>query len=126
MIFLTDSTDHISGKTGATLTVTASKNGGAFSSISPVVTERGAGWYSLALTTSHTDTLGDFAIHITATGADPVDTLSQIVGGELDTDISSVSIDVWAADITTMNTDGQVGDFLKNKTLTVNKYVGLQ
>lgn len=78
MVFMTDSADHVTGKTGLTLTITASKAGAAFASISPTVTERGNGWYSLALTTSHTDTLGDFALHITASGADPTDCLAQV------------------------------------------------
>lgn len=78
MVFVTDEADPLSGKTGLTLTITASKNGGAFGSISPTVTERGSGWYSLALTTSHTDTLGDFALHITATGATPADVLCVV------------------------------------------------
>lgn len=79
MVFMTDSSDHIAGKTSLTLTVTASKDGAAFASISPTVTERGNGWYNLALTTSHTDTLGDLAIHITATGADPTDLVMRVV-----------------------------------------------
>lgn len=78
-VFLTDSSDHITGKTGATLTVTASKAGAAFASISPTVTELSSGWYSVALTTSHTDTFGDLAIHATASGADPIDLLCQVV-----------------------------------------------
>ncbi len=73
MVFLVDSTDGKTGKTGLTLTITASKDGAAFASITPTVTERGSGWYNLALTTSHTDTLGDLACHITGTGADPCD-----------------------------------------------------
>lgn len=79
MVFMTDSSDHISGKTGLTLTITASKDGAAFSSISPTVTERGSGWYNIALTTSHTDTVGDLALHVTASGADPSDLVMQIV-----------------------------------------------
>lgn len=79
MVFMTDSSDHITGKTSLTLTITASKNGAAFGSISPSVTERGSGWYSLALTSSHTDTLGDLALHVTGSGADPTDTLLQVV-----------------------------------------------
>ena len=79
MVFMADSSDHITGKTGLTLTITASKDGAAFASISPTVTERGSGWYSLALTTSHTDTLGDFAVHITGTGADATDISRQVV-----------------------------------------------
>ncbi len=78
MVFMTDSADHVAGKAGLTLTITASKDGAAFASISPTVTERGNGWYSLALTTSHTDTLGDLAIHVTATGADPTDLLCRV------------------------------------------------
>ncbi len=76
---MVDSGDHITGKTGLTLTITASKNGAAFASISPTVTELATGWYSLALTTSHTDTLGDFALHITGTAADPTDIVDQVV-----------------------------------------------
>ena len=78
-VFMTDSTDHVTGKTGLTLTITASKDGGSFSSITPTVTDLGSGWYKLALTTSHTDTLGDFALHITGTGADPTDLVDQVL-----------------------------------------------
>jgi hypothetical protein len=78
MVFLTDSTDHVTGKTGATLTITLSKDGAAFASISPTVTERGDGWYSLALTSGNTDTLGDLVLHITASGADPIDLREQV------------------------------------------------
>ena len=77
MVFLTDSTDHVTGKTGATLTISLSKNGAAFASISPTVTERGNGWYNVALTTSHTDTLGDFVLRATAASADPIDLREQ-------------------------------------------------
>lgn len=77
-IFMTDSSDHVTGKTGLTLTITASKAAASFASISPTVTELANGWYKLALTTSHTDTVGDFALHITGTGADPSDILCQV------------------------------------------------
>lgn len=76
---MVDSGDHITGKTGLTLTITASKDGAAFASISPTVTELATGWYSLALTTTHTNTLGDFALHITGTAADPTDIVDQVV-----------------------------------------------
>lgn len=73
MVFMTDSSDHVIGKTGLTVTITASKDGAAFASITPTVTERGSGWYNLALTASHTDTIGDLALHLTSIGADPSD-----------------------------------------------------
>lgn len=78
-VFMTDSTDHISGKTGATLTITASKDGAAFASITPTVTELANGWYSLALTTTHTNTLGALLLHVTASGADPTDLSAQVM-----------------------------------------------
>src|SRR3990167_8458329 len=79
MLLMVDSTDHVTGKTGLTLTITASKNGAAFGSITPTVTERGSGWYSLALTSAHLDTLGDLALHITGAAADPADVLAEVV-----------------------------------------------
>lgn len=70
MVFMVDSADHVTPKTGLTLAVSISKNGAAFESISPTVTERGNGWYNIALSASDTDTLGELAGHVTATGAD--------------------------------------------------------
>lgn len=78
MIWMCDSTDHVSGKAGLTLTITASKNGAAFASITPTVNDRGNGWYELQLDTTMTNTLGDLALHITATGADPTDLVDQV------------------------------------------------
>jgi hypothetical protein len=78
-VFMTSSADHISGATGLTLTILSSQNGGAFASITPTVTEIGNGWYVLALTTTHTNTLGDLVFHITGgAGADPTDLLTQV------------------------------------------------
>lgn len=84
MVLMVDSADHITGKTGLTLTITASKDGAAFGSISPAVTERGNGWYSLALTASHTDTLGDLALHITGAAADPADMVLLVEARSVD------------------------------------------
>ncbi len=78
VVLMVDSSDHVTGKTGLTLTITASKDGGAFASITPTVTELSYGMYKLALTSSHTDTVGDLAIHVTGTGADPTDVVVQV------------------------------------------------
>lgn len=78
MVLMVDSADHVTGKTGLTLTLTLSKDGAAFASISPTVTERGNGWYSVALTSSHTDTVGDLVLHATASGADPTDVREEV------------------------------------------------
>jgi hypothetical protein len=92
MVLMTDAADHITGKAGLTLTVTASKAGGAFASITPTVTERGSGWYALALTSAHSDTAGDLALHITATGADPADLLLQVSAPVLTTALGNGAI----------------------------------
>lgn len=75
MIWMADSADGKTGKTGLTpsMVVTISKDGAAFTTISPSVVERGSGWYNVPLSPTNTDTLGDLAFHITATGADPCD-----------------------------------------------------
>ena len=86
MVFMSDSTDHITGKTGLTLTVTLSKDGAAFASITPTVTERGTGWYNVALGTGDIDTTGDLIVRATATGADPGErTLNVVANVEADT-----------------------------------------
>lgn len=89
LVFLTDSADGRTGKTGLTLTVTLSKAGGAFAAMTVTVTERGSGWYALAITAAHTDTLGDFALHVTATGADPADVLFVVVKAAHDFTVSA-------------------------------------
>jgi hypothetical protein len=103
MVFMTDSSDHVAGKTGATLTISLSKNGGAFASITPTVTERGDGWYSLALTATHTNTIGDFVLHITASGADPTDLREEVSAAVPDVNISKMNT-------TTLYGSGTSGD----------------
>ena len=73
MVLMVNASDHITGLAGLSLTITASKDGAAFASITPTVTDRGAGWYLIALTAAHTDTAGDLALHITGVSADPSD-----------------------------------------------------
>lgn len=86
MVFMADSTDHVTGKTGLTLTVTLSKDGGSFASISPTVTEVGNGWYSIALSATDTNTIGDLVVRATATGADPAERVLNVVANvEADT-----------------------------------------
>jgi hypothetical protein len=89
MVLMVGAADHVTGLAGLTLTVTASKDGAAFASISPTVTDRGNGWYALALTASHTDTLGDLALHVTGVAADPADMVLLVEGGATNADVSS-------------------------------------
>ena len=73
LFLMVDDTDHVTGKTGLSPTVTLSKNGGAFDAAEGAVAEVGDGWYSLAGDADDRDTLGELAIHAEGTAADPFD-----------------------------------------------------
>lgn len=118
MVFMTDSADHVAGKTGLTLTITASKDGGAFASITPTVTERATGWYSLALTTAHTDTLGDFVLHITGTGADPTDLRCQVVAALPGENVTVGGFTAGAITAAAIATDAIDGDAIAASAVT--------
>lgn len=77
---MVDSTDHVTGKTGLTPTVTLSKNGAAFGAALGAVSEIGSGWYSLAGNATDRNTLGELLVHAAAAGADPLDVQYSIVG----------------------------------------------
>lgn len=79
MFLMVDSTDHVTGKTGLSPTVTISKNGGSFSGPSGAVSEIGLGLYKIAGNTTDSNTVGELWIHATGTGADPTDTCYTIV-----------------------------------------------
>ena len=80
---MVQSSDHITGLTGATPAVTISKAGGSFASAGGTVTEVSSGWYKIALTTTDTNTLGDLAYHITAASGDPTDFADQVAANIL-------------------------------------------
>jgi len=77
LVFLmVQSSDHITGLTGASPTVTISKNGAAFASPSGAVTEISSGWYKVAGNATDTNTAGPLALHATATSGDPTDIMA--------------------------------------------------
>ena len=58
------------GRAGLTLTIGLKKsNQITFSTITPTVTDTGNGWYDLALTSAHVNTIGKAAVSITAPNA---------------------------------------------------------
>jgi hypothetical protein len=79
MFMMIDSADHFSKKTGLTVTVNISKDGGSFAAAGGTVSEVANGWYKVALNTTDTNTLGDLAFHCTATGADDTDFRLEVV-----------------------------------------------
>ena len=80
MVLLVNALDHVTGLDGVagTMTVTLSKNGGAWAMITPAITPINGGWYALALTSAHTDTIGDLIIHAIGPGTDPTDRLCVV------------------------------------------------
>ncbi len=81
---LISSSDHITGATGVTPTVTLSKNGASFASPSGAVSEVGSGWYKVAGNATDSGTLGPLALHATGSGCDPCDALFQVVAYDPD------------------------------------------
>lgn len=73
--------DRDTGATGqaGSMTIQASKNGGAFATITPTITERGRGHYAIALTSGHTDTVGDLVLDISCTLGAPVSVFLDVV-----------------------------------------------
>lgn len=80
LFYMVQSSDHVSGLTGATPAVGLSKAGAILTTAGGTVAEvtGGGGWYKVALTTGDTGTLGDLAYHITAASGDPTDFVDQV------------------------------------------------
>lgn len=76
--------DHITGLTGLTPTVTICKSNGTFQSPAGSVQEIGNGWYKVLPNSSDSDTLGRLLLHATAAGADPCDAEFLVVPFDLD------------------------------------------
>lgn len=79
LLYMVLSSDHVTPATGKTLTVTLSKNGGAFASASGAVSEIANGWYSLAGNATDRNTLGTLAIKATASSCDDVAKVIEII-----------------------------------------------
>jgi hypothetical protein len=71
--------DHITPALGALPVVQISKNGQSFVIPEGSINEIGNGWYSIALTTNDTNTIGMLSYHIQAPGTDPTDINDEIV-----------------------------------------------
>lgn len=91
VFFMKDSTDHVSGKTGLSPTVTLSKNGGAFASPSGAVSEIANGFYKVAPNATDSNTLGILALTATATGADRAAMAFEIVANLESDSISAIA-----------------------------------
>jgi len=79
VFLLVDSDDDKTALTGASPTVTISKNGGAFAAATNAVSEISGGFYKVTLTATETNTTGPLAVVATATGADVWRDIHQVV-----------------------------------------------
>lgn len=85
LFLMVQSSDHVTPLTGATPTVTLSKNGGAFASPAGAVTEIANGWYKVAGNATDSNTLGPLTLHATAASGDPSDNQFEVVAQDLTT-----------------------------------------
>lgn len=81
LFLLVDETDHVTPVTGASPTLTISKNGGAFGACSGSAVEVGGGIYKLANATDF-DTLGPCVLKASALGCDPSVTVFRVSKGD--------------------------------------------
>ena len=85
---LVQSSDHITGLTGqqSSASLLFSKAGGPFTAFTQsLISEVGSGWYSAALRTTDTNTIGNISFHCTATGSDPQDWADQVIAATVTT-----------------------------------------
>lgn len=111
---MVQSADHISGLTGATVTVKLGKAGGTGAAAGGAVAEIDStnlpGWYKVSLNTTDTNTVGDLTYHCTATSADPTDFTDQVVVVDVGTSMES---QVWDALRSNHQTTGTMGQTLQ-------------
>lgn len=104
MVLMIDSSDHVSPKTGLTLTVTRSKNGSAYASWSGSTAEIANGVYKLTAASGDVDTAGELWVHVTASGADPVD-LGRVIVAYDPYSATSLGLSAMPIDMTQTVTD---------------------
>lgn len=80
MVLMVSAVNRSLGVPGASLSCSVSKNGGAFSSITPTIVDRGLGWYAVGLTAADTIVVGQLVLHVEASGCDHSDLVFDVVG----------------------------------------------
>jgi hypothetical protein len=76
--------DAVTGLTDGSFTKRISKNGAAFGAMTVTITEMENGWYSMPLSTSHSDTLGLLTVVFTNAGAKQVNLQWRVEANVLD------------------------------------------
>lgn len=105
----------VTGIADGSFTKRISKNGGAFGAMTVTVTEMENGWYSIPVSTSHTDTLGFLAISLSAAGALRVNLLFN-VSARIADDFAFPNTTGRGIDVTTTGEVGLDFDNIKDAT----------
>ena len=81
MVLMVSAVNRSLGVPGASLSCSVSKNGGAFSGITPTIVDRGLGWYAVTLSSAHCGVVGQLVLHVEASGCDHSDLVFDVVSG---------------------------------------------
>lgn len=85
--------DGVTGIADGSWTKRISKNGAAFGAMTVTISELENGWYSIPLSTSHTDTLGALAVSLSASGVKRVNLLWRVTARITDDLATQASVD---------------------------------
>lgn len=80
MVLMVSAVNRSIGVPGASLSCSISKNGGAFAGITPVIVDRGLGWYAVTLSPADCSTVGQLVLHVEASGCDHSDLVFDVIG----------------------------------------------
>lgn len=117
-VFVHDASgDAVTGLTDGGFTKRISKNGGAFAAMTVTITEMENGWYSVPLSTSHTDTLGALSVTLTHASAKQVN-IQLRVHARLPDDLAFPTVSGRSIDV---ETTGEVGLDLGNVVGTLTQ-----
>lgn len=105
------SSDHITGATGLSPTVTLCKVGGAFAAPAGAVTEIANGYYQVAGNATDNNTLGPLLLHATAATADPTDKEFWVVAQNLTT--ATIALVTTTTNLTNAPTAGDLTAAMK-------------
>jgi hypothetical protein len=79
MVLMVSAVNRSIGVPGASLSCSVSKNGGAFSGITPTIVDRGLGWYAVTLSPADCAVVGQLVLHVEASGCDHSDVIFDVV-----------------------------------------------
>ena len=79
MVLMVSAVNHSLGVPGVSLSCSVSKNGGAFSGITPTIVDRGIGWYAVTLSAEDCAVVGQLVLHVEASGCDHSDLVFDVI-----------------------------------------------